>query len=71
MTVFQGQNLRAARAKAQLTQQELADLAGVQRRTVISAETGEHVPTAEAVARIAKALDVAIDELFEDEQVAS
>jgi putative transcriptional regulator len=64
MTIFQGQKLRDARVAAGLTQVELAELAEVQRRTIISAETGKHVPEAEAVARLAKALGVPQEGLF-------
>ena len=59
--------MKAARAEARLTQQELADRANVSRRAVIDAETDTHVPHGEALARIAKALDVSIDSLFDDE----
>jgi putative transcriptional regulator len=70
MTIFQGQKLRDARAGAGLTQKQLADLAEVQRRTIISAEKGKHVPEAEAVARIAKALGVSINCLFDGDEAA-
>jgi putative transcriptional regulator len=68
MTIFQGQKLRDARVAAGLTQQQLAELAEVQRRTIISAETGEHVPAAEAVARLAKALGVSQERLFDGDE---
>jgi putative transcriptional regulator len=68
MTIFQGQRLRDARVAAGLTQQQLAELAEVQRRTIISAETGKHVPEAEAVARLAKALGVSQERLFDGDE---
>ena len=69
MTCFQGQRVRAARAAAGLTQRELAEAADISLRTVIYAETDDHVPGGATLARIAKALDVTIDSLFADEAV--
>jgi putative transcriptional regulator len=66
MTIFQGQKLRDLRADAGLTQKQLAERADVRRESISHAESGAHVPTAEAIARIAKALEVPIDELFAD-----
>lgn len=65
--MFQGQKLRAARAAAGLTQKQLSELAQVRRETVSHAETGEHVPEAEAIARMARALGLPIDRLFSDD----
>ena len=60
--------MRAARAKAQLTQQQLADLASISYTTVNRAENGQNVPEANAIARIADVLGVSIDDLFEGEK---
>jgi putative transcriptional regulator len=66
VTIFQGDKLRQARAAAGLTQKELADLAGLQRETVNHAENGKHLPGSETLARIAKALDVPMEDFFEN-----
>lgn len=63
--------MRQARAAAGLTQKELAELAGVQRETVNHAERGKHLPGAETLARIARALDVPIDSLFDENGTAA
>jgi transcriptional regulator with XRE-family HTH domain len=70
MTIFQGQKLRDLRSGAGLTQKQLADAAKVRRESISHAESGAHKPTAEALARIAKALDVPLDSFFEDESEA-
>jgi transcriptional regulator with XRE-family HTH domain len=69
VTVFQGQKMREARAAKRLTQEELADAAGVSRRSVIHAEKGEHVPGSEALARIAKVLERPIGDFFDENGV--
>jgi putative transcriptional regulator len=48
-----------------MTQQELADLVGVSRQTVISIERSRFRPTVELALRLARALDVAVEDLFE------
>lgn len=48
-----------------LTQQDLADRVGCSRQTVHSIETGKFVPSVELALRIARALGVKVDELFE------
>jgi putative transcriptional regulator len=70
VTIFQGQKLRDLRLAAGLTQQQLADRAGIQRETVNHAENERHVPGGDTLGKIAKALDVPLDSLFEPEAVA-
>ena len=54
----------AARAKKGMTQQELADLAGLARQSIISIEKGRFLPTIESALRIAAALGVPVQDLF-------
>lgn len=51
-----GRRLRAARTNADLSQEALADKAGVHRTYVGHVERGETTPTLYSVARFAKAL---------------
>jgi len=54
---FSGEALAAARADKQLTQEELAGLAGVSTYTVSRLERDENVPTLATLTRLARALD--------------
>lgn len=58
------ENLRAARLRKGITQEELADLAGLHRTYVGSAERGERNVTLESVERLAQALGVSSSELL-------
>lgn len=49
----------------EMTQQELATKAGVTRQTIIAIEAGKYNPSLELAFRIAKALDVQIENVFE------
>jgi transcriptional regulator with XRE-family HTH domain len=51
-------NLRAERARAAITQQELADRAGITRNAVISYEGGATTPNIETLIRLADALSI-------------
>ncbi|WP_194746628.1 helix-turn-helix transcriptional regulator [Staphylococcus chromogenes] len=57
-------NVSKFRKKAGLTQQELSDLVGVTRRTVISLEKGNYTPSLLLALNIAKVLDVDINKIF-------
>jgi transcriptional regulator with XRE-family HTH domain len=46
------------RGQRGLSQQKLAELAGVTRHTIIYLEQGKHVPTTITLANICKALDI-------------
>lgn len=70
VTIFQGKRMREARAALHLTQQQVADAAKTSRETVNRAENGQHVPEAEALARIARVLDVPLGSLFSDDSTA-
>lgn len=61
-------NIRRLRFFAnEMTQQELAEKAGISRQTVIAIEAGKYSPTLELAFRIAAAFGVSIGEVFECE----
>ena len=63
-------NIRKLRFFAnEMTQQELAEKAGVSRQTIISVESGKYSPSLELAFRIAEAFGTKIGEIF-DYQVA-
>ena len=57
------ENLQKLRKQKNLTQEALAELAGVTRQTIAKWETGESSPDLETAGRLASALDVALDDL--------
>ena len=56
--------LKAARAKKDLTQEELADIVGVTRQTISLIEANKYNPTISLCIDICKALDKTLDDLF-------
>jgi len=56
--------LKVARAERNLSQEQLADLAGVTRQTISSIETGQYVPSALLAFVLAESLGKRVDELF-------
>jgi len=48
----------------EMTQEELAEKAGVSRQTIIAIESGKYVPSLELAFRIAEAFKVSISEIF-------
>jgi putative transcriptional regulator len=56
--------MRRLRRAAELTQQELADRAGVSKWTVHSAENGHHVPHFGTITKLADALGVPAETIF-------
>jgi putative transcriptional regulator len=56
--------LKVARAECDLSQTELAALAGVTRQTISSIETGQYCPSALLAFVIARRLGKPIQELF-------
>jgi DNA-binding XRE family transcriptional regulator len=56
--------LRVARAKHDLSQDQLARAAGVSRQTISSIETRQYCPSTLLAFRLARVLDVRVDELF-------
>jgi putative transcriptional regulator len=61
--------LKVARAEKNLSQEQLAVLAGVTRQTISSIETGQYCPTAKLALILTKVLDKKFEELFYFEEV--
>lgn len=57
-------SLKVERAKRNLTQAQLASMAGVTRRSVNAIETGRMVPSVLLALRIARSLDVSVESIF-------
>ncbi len=51
--------------RGEMTQQELADKAGVTRQTIFAIESGKYAPSLPLAFRIAKACGVGVEEVFE------
>jgi len=62
--------IKEHRARAGLTQEQLADRVGVRRETIVFLEKGRYNPSLRLAYRVARALGASIDELFsfEDEE---
>lgn len=61
-------NIRKLRFFAgEMTQQELAERAGISRQTIIAVEAGKYSPSLELAFRIADAFGVKIGEVFDYE----
>lgn len=60
-----GNHLRALRVQKGLSQERLAELAGLHRTYLGGVERGERNPTLLTLAKIAKALDLSISELLD------
>ena len=63
-TIDVGENIRNARKRAGLNQEELAELARLNRVTVAKYESGKVEPGAQALSRIADVLEVTVNELL-------
>lgn len=59
-----GNRVRVARAERELSQEQLAVLAGVTRQTISSIETGQYCPSALLAFQLAERLGKRVDELF-------
>lgn len=60
--------LKAARAERDMTQQALAEAAGVSRQTINAIEKGEYNPTIRLCLTICRVLGKTLDELFWEEE---
>lgn len=58
-------HIKQHRARLDMTQQALAEQVEVSRQTIISIERGRYVPSTLLAFRIARALRMGVDELFE------
>ena len=56
--------LKELRARHDLTQEQLADAVGVTRQTIISIEGGNYSPSVFLALRIARRLQVPLDQVF-------
>lgn len=61
-----GEKMKAVRINKGLTQKALADKMGVSASTVGMYEQGRRIPDANALSKIAAALDVSVDALMKD-----
>jgi len=52
----------------EMTQQQLADKAGVTRQTIIALEANRYVPSLVLALRIARAFGVGVDDVFQLEE---
>ncbi len=59
-----GNRLKVARAEKNLSQEELAALAGVTRQTISSIETRQYIPSTLLAFILAKTLDKPVNTLF-------
>jgi len=65
-------NIRRLRFdNGEMTQQQLADAAGVTRQTILAIEAGKYAPSLTLAFRIAKAFDVPIGQVFQYQQDSS
>jgi putative transcriptional regulator len=64
MTTGISNTIRELRAERAMTQQELADLIGVTRQTVIAIEFDKYSPSLETAFRIAHIFGVPLDAVF-------
>ena len=57
-------NIRELRTKLNLTQEDLAQKAGVRRETIVFLEQGKYNPSLNLAHEVSKALKSSIDEVF-------
>lgn len=56
--------IKVQRAIKDLTQEQLAELVGVTRKTINTIERGKYVPSTLLALKMAKVLEVTVEELF-------
>lgn len=57
--------LKVQRAIHDLTQEQLAQLVGVTRKTINTVEKGKYIPSTYLALKLSKALGVSVEELFQ------
>lgn len=57
--------IRVARAEVRMTQQQLAEAAGVSRQTINAIESGKFVPSTVLALKMAKIFSKPIEEIFQ------
>ena len=60
-------SLKTERLKHEMTQAQLAELVKVSRQTIISIETGRYIPSVLFALKIAKTLNLYVEDLFQIE----
>jgi transcriptional regulator with XRE-family HTH domain len=66
VVVYVGERLKALRTKRLLTQEELAEKAGISAATVVNVERNNQEPHFRTIRKLAKALDIDPTELVGD-----
>ena len=64
-----GKRMKELRIQYGLTQQELADLVGVSRQTIMQLERNRYNPSMLLAYSIAKVFDVTIEDLFDFKEI--
>lgn len=59
-----GKNVRKIRTQNNITQEDVANILGVDRSFVSNIENGKNNPTLSTITNLAKALSVSVEELF-------
>ena len=57
--------LKVQRAKKDLTQEQLADLVGVTRKTINTVENKKYIPSTYLALKLSQALEVSVEEIFQ------
>lgn len=57
--------LKVQRAKKNLTQEQLAELVGVTRKTINTVENQKFIPSTYLALKLSEALEVTVEELFQ------
>ena len=57
--------IRVARAEVRMTQQQLAEAAGVSRQTINAIESGKFVPSTVLALKMAKIIGKSVEEIFQ------
>ena len=58
-------NIRELRKSKSLRQEDLAEILGVTRRTIIAIENNKYDPTLELAMKISKYFEVSVNEIFQ------
>jgi putative transcriptional regulator len=58
-------HIKQHRARLDMTQEDLANAVGVRRQTILAIEKGRYAPSVTLAFKIARALGMKVDELFE------
>ena len=63
-----GKQIYELRKKANLSQEQLAEKVGVSRQTISQIERGDYSPSVTLALKIAKVLNVSVEEIFSYEE---